>query len=83
MSGPTPFTIVPPVGEVITFKQKSRESFKKAWGRMLELHKNVQPKMDLGVLINFFYYSLFSLYQNALDTMVGETFSEYDAAKSY
>ena len=50
---------------------------------MLELHKKVQPKMDLGVLIKFFYYGLFSLYQNALDIVVGETFSEYDAAKAY
>ena len=61
MSRPAPFTVVPPVGEIITFKQKSGETFKKAWGRMLELHKKVQPKMDLGVLINIstMAYSLY------------------------
>ena len=65
------------------FEQKNGETFKKTWGRMLELHRKIQPKMDLGVLIKIFYFGLFSLYQNALDVMVGETFSEYDAAKAY
>ena len=83
MSSSAPFSVVPPVGEIFTFRQEGGESFRNAWARILELHKKVQPKMDLGVLIKKFYYALFSLYQNALDVMVGETFSEYDAAKAY
>ena len=39
--------------------------------------------MDLGVHINFFYHGLLSVYRNALDVMVGETFSDYDAVKTY
>ena len=65
------------------FEQKSGETFEKAWGRILELHRKVQPKIDLGILIKKFYFGLFSIYQNALDVMVGETFCEYDATKAY
>ena len=39
--------------------------------------------MDLRVLIKKFYHGLFSVYQLALDTMVGETFSEIDSMKAH
>ena len=83
MSSSAPFSVVPPVGEIITFWQESGESFRNAWARILELHKKVQPKMDLRVLIKIFYHGLFSVYQLALDTMVGETFSEIDSMKAH
>ena len=43
----------------------------------------MQPRIELGVLLNFFYFGLTSTYQHALDVMVGETFSKYDAIKAF
>ena len=83
MSSSAPFMVIPPLGEIITFEQKNGETFRKAWMRMTELHRWYKPKMDLGVLIKIFYHGLLSMYQNALDVMVGETFSDYDAVKAY
>ena len=43
----------------------------------------MQPRIELSVLLNFFYFGLTSMYQHASDVMVGETFSEYDAIKAF
>ena len=43
----------------------------------------MQPRIELGVLLIFFYFGLTSVYQHALYVMVGETFSEYDAIKAF
>jgi hypothetical protein len=83
MSSSSPFITVSPLGEIIGFGQESGETFKGAWERMLELHRKMQLKMDLDILIKRFYFGLLPLYQNALDTMVGETFYEHDTEKAY
>ena len=43
----------------------------------------MQPRIELGVLLKKFYFGLRCMYQHALDVMVGEKFSEYDAIKAF
>ena len=62
MSSSIPFTVDSPLGEFMGFEQENGEIFKKGWERMLELHRKMQPKMDLGILIKHFYFGLLLSY---------------------
>ena len=67
--------------DLVTFKQKSGESFKEAWDGILELHQKIQPMLAVYVLLRCFYFGLFEEYKHALDVMVGGSFVEYDEIK--
>ena len=82
MSSFVPFNVASPL-EIMGFGQETGETFKKAWERVLELHRRTQPKMELSILIKHFYFGLLPSYQNALDIMVGEPFSTFDTEQAY
>jgi hypothetical protein len=52
---------------IFTFKQKSEESFKKAWSRIYDCHGKTKPKMSLSLLLSSFYFGLALRYRYALD----------------
>ena len=80
MTSPSDMTSL---GEILTFEQKFGESFKNSWKRISERYKKMQPRIEFSVLLKIFYFGFTSVYQHALDDMVGETFSEYDAIKAF
>jgi hypothetical protein len=51
---------------IFTFKQKSEESFKKAWFRIYDSHGKTEPKMTLSLLLSSFYFGLALRYRYAL-----------------
>ena len=72
MSSFVPFNVASHL-EIMGFGQETRETFKKAWERVLEL----------SILINHSYFGLFPSYQNALDIMVREPFFTFDVEQAY
>jgi hypothetical protein len=59
---------------IFTFKQKSEESFKEAWSRIYDCHRNTEPKMTLSLLLSSFYFGLALCYRYALDATAGGDF---------
>ena len=53
MSSFVPFNVTSPL-EIMGFGQVIGETFKKAWERVLELHRRTQPKIELSILIKHF-----------------------------
>ena len=80
MTSPSDITSL---GEILTIVQKVGESFKNDWEIISEPYKKMQSRIELGVLLTKIYFGLTSVYHHALDVMVGETFSQYDAIKSF
>jgi hypothetical protein len=56
---------------ILTFKQKSEESFKEAWSRIYDCHEKTEPKMTLSLLLSSFYFGLALRYRYALDATAG------------
>ena len=46
-----PFNVASPL-EIMGFGQETGETFKKAWDRVLELHRRTQAKMELSISVN-------------------------------
>jgi hypothetical protein len=56
---------------IFTFKQRSKESLKKASSRIYDSHGKTKPKMTLGMLLSSFYFGLALFYRYALDVVAG------------
>jgi hypothetical protein len=68
---------------IITFKQKSEESFKEAWSRIYDWHGKTELKMTLSLLLSSFYFGLALRYRYALDATAEGDFLHYDADQAF
>ena len=82
MSSSTTF-IMSPESEVLTFKQRSGESFKEAWTRILKSYEKTEPRVTMSLLLSSFYFGIMLCYRYALDAVVGGDFLHYDGDQAY
>jgi hypothetical protein len=68
---------------ILTFKQKSEESFKEAWSRIYDWHGKTEPKMTLSLLLSSFYFGLSLCYRYALDATAEGDFLHCDGDQAF
>ena len=72
MSGPFAFVET----EVLTFKQKGRESLKVAWYRIIDSKKRATKKQSTTILLRNFYVGITPWNRSILDTAINGNFLE-------
>jgi hypothetical protein len=68
---------------ILTFKQKSEESFKEAWSRIYDWHGKTKPKMTLSLLLRCFSFGLALRYRYALYATVEGDFLHCDGYQAF
>jgi hypothetical protein len=68
---------------ILTFKQKSEESFKEAWSRIYDWHGKTEPEMTLSLLLSSFYFGLALRYRYALDATAEGDFLHCDGDQAF